>query len=233
MLDRLAELATTDERAKAERAEVEIAKLEHDLEEERRAYLLLRESGLTEQAEQHKMNSLRHLVALDIRRAKAAGKVTALGGPGRAPNADETVAVGRTDRTELPEEKRAQDQKNPPLDFKAVYLIDKVRGALSWHIGFVGYGIAAGLVSAALDVPVSKWQVLRAIKKVRDDIKRDKIKKARDDIERRRLTLCLMRNHRQLHRCVVVDRSVRFGDGTYPEVVRPSAQPTLSKKLHE
>ena len=166
MLDRLAELATTDERAKAERAEVEIAKLEHDLEEERRAYLLLREIGAREQAEQHKMNSLRHLVALDIRRAKAAGKVTALGGPGRAPNADETVAVGRTDRTELPEEKRAQDQKNPPLDFKAVYLIDKVRGALSWHIGFVWSTGSRRDRVAALDVPVSKWQVLRAIKKV-------------------------------------------------------------------
>jgi hypothetical protein len=98
--------------------------------------------------------------------------VTALGGC--APDAGETLAVGRT---ELPEEKRAQNQKSPPLDLKAVYLIIKVRGALSWHIGFVGYGIAAGLVSAALDVPISRHQALRAVKKVRDDIKRDAIKK--------------------------------------------------------
>jgi hypothetical protein len=83
LLDRLAELATTDERAKAERAEAEIAKLEHDLEKQRRAYLLLCESGLTDEAEQFKMNALRHLIALEsARRAKAAGEVTALGGPG-------------------------------------------------------------------------------------------------------------------------------------------------------
>ena len=192
-------------------------------------------SGLTEQAEQHKMNGLRHLVALDIaRRAKAAGKVTALGGPGRAPDADETVAVGRTDRTELPEEKRAQDQKNPPLGLQGS-LPDREgsrRVVLAHRVCRLrdrgGIGVSRTGRAGFQTASASRYQKGARRYQTRQN------QKARDDIERRRLlTLCLMRNHRQLHRCVVVDRSVRFGDGTYPEVVRPSAQPTLSKKLHE
>ena len=36
--------------------------------------------------------------------------------------------------------------------------------------------------------------------------------------------MSLKRNHRRNHRCVVVERPIRFADGAYVEVVRPSAQ---------
>jgi hypothetical protein len=36
-------------------------------------------------------------------------------------------------------------------------LIREVRGALSWQIGFLGYGIAAKLVGAALNRPITRW----------------------------------------------------------------------------
>jgi len=43
-------------------------------------------------------------------------------------------------------------------------LIREVRGALSWQLGFLGYGIAADLVQAALNQPVSRGQARYASK---------------------------------------------------------------------
>jgi len=43
-------------------------------------------------------------------------------------------------------------------------LIRAVRGALSWQIGFLGYGIAARLVGAALNRPITRWHARYLIK---------------------------------------------------------------------
>jgi hypothetical protein len=43
-------------------------------------------------------------------------------------------------------------------------LIRTVRGALSWQIGFLGYGIAAKLVGAALNRPITRWHARYLIK---------------------------------------------------------------------
>ena len=43
-------------------------------------------------------------------------------------------------------------------------LICKVRFALSWQIGCLGYGIAADLVEVALDKPISRWPVRYVVK---------------------------------------------------------------------
>lgn len=43
-------------------------------------------------------------------------------------------------------------------------LIRAVRGALSWQIGFLGYGIAAKLVGAALNRPITRWHARYLIK---------------------------------------------------------------------
>jgi hypothetical protein len=129
-------LAELATRKPDQRAKAEIAEHKRAFQAERSAWRQLRESGLAEQAEPHKTKALRHLVTADqMEVARREGKVTALGGPRCA------------------------------LDLDAAYLIAQVRGALSWHIGFVGYGIAAGLVSAALDVPISRDQAVYALKK--------------------------------------------------------------------
>jgi hypothetical protein len=44
-------------------------------------------------------------------------------------------------------------------------LIRAVRGALSWQIGFLGYGIAAKLVGAALNRPITRWHARYLIKR--------------------------------------------------------------------
>jgi hypothetical protein len=43
-------------------------------------------------------------------------------------------------------------------------LIRAVRGSLSWQLGFLGYGIAAKLVGAALNRPITRWQARYAFK---------------------------------------------------------------------
>jgi hypothetical protein len=46
----------------------------------------------------------------------------------------------------------------------AAALIRQVRGALSWQLGFLGYGIAANLVGTALNQRITRWDARYLIK---------------------------------------------------------------------